>query len=399
MADNAASRQADGHATNNAAGHGAPLFTTRFRESRGWRLSGFSRSLCAYRNSAIAELRSNLSISGSSEIGGFETHRFTMLLTMRPISKIARFVRRSTVQSPVARVRCFHDDVWTIREGTMAVSPKVATRISTELKRYQSILQKAQQRDISESDTVVIIGDMLSDVLGYDKYQHVTTEFAIRGTYVDLAVRTDNQIRFLIEAKAIGIELNDSHIMQAVDYAANQGIDWVVLSNGAHWRIYKVQFTKPIDKILICDINALTANPRSEEVVECLGCLSREGFSKSAMSELLQQKQVTSKFTIAAVLLTDSVIEHLRRDIRRLSGIRVEPDYLKDTLQNEIIKRELIEGDDATAALATVKKMQRALARERKKADEEEDTTLNSDAPASGGASNSVTSSGIPLEP
>ncbi len=257
----------------------------------------------------------------------------------------------------------------------MAVSQKVATRISTELKRYQSILQKAQQRDISESDTVVIIGDMLSDVLGYDKYQHVTTEFAIRGTYVDLAVRTDNQIRFLIEAKAIGIELNDNHIKQAVDYAANQGIDWVVLSNGAHWRIYKVQFSKPIDKILLCDLDVLTANPRSEEVVECLGCLSREGFSKSSMSDLLQQKQVTSKFTIAAVLLTDSVIEHLRRDIRRLSGIRIEPDYLKDTLQNEIIKRELIEGEEATAAAATVKKMQRALARERKRADGEDNST------------------------
>ncbi len=252
----------------------------------------------------------------------------------------------------------------------MPVSSKVAARISTELKRYQSILQKAQQRDISESDTVVIIGDMLSDVLGYDKYQHVTTEFAIRGTYVDLAVRTDNQIRFLIEAKAIGIELNDAHIKQAVDYAANHGVDWVVLTNGAHWRIYKVQFTKPIDKTLLCDINILTTNPRGEEVVECLGCLSREGFSKSSMSDLLQQKQVTSKFTIAAIMLTDSVVGHLRRDIRRLSGIRVEPDYLKDLLKNEIVKRELIEGDDAVAATSTVKKMQRALARERKRTDE-----------------------------
>jgi hypothetical protein len=257
-------------------------------------------------------------------------------------------------------------------EGTMPVSQKIATRISTELKRYQSILSKAQQRDISESDTVVIIGDMLSDVLGYDKYQHVTTEFAIRGTFVDLAVRVDNQIRFLIEAKAINIELNDSHVKQAVDYAANEGIDWVVLTNGVHWRIYKVHFAKPIDKILLCDINVVTTSARSEETIECFGCLSREGFSKTTLSDLLQQRQVTSKFTIAAVLLTDSLIEDLRKEIRRLSGIRVDEMYLKTLLQNEIIKRELIEGDDAEAATSTVKKMQRALARERKRADEEE---------------------------
>jgi hypothetical protein len=278
----------------------------------------------------------------------------------------------------------------------MPVSSKVATRISTELKRYQSILQKAQQRDISESDTVVIIGDMLSDVFGYDKYQHVTTEFAIRGTYVDLAVRTDNQIRFLIEAKAIGIELSDSHVKQAVDYAANQGIDWVVLTNGAHWRIYKVQFTKPIDKTLLCDINVLTVNPRSDEVIECLGCLSREGFSKSSMSDLLQQKQVTSKFTIAAIMLTDSVVDHLRRDIRRLSGIRVESDYLKDLLKNEIIKRELIEGDDAAAAASTVKKMQRALAREKRRADGNSETL---EAPTQAFDSNASSSEdGVQLE-
>lgn len=253
----------------------------------------------------------------------------------------------------------------------MGVSQKVAARISTELKRYQSILGKAQQRDISESDTVVIIGDMLSDVLGYDKYQHVTTEFAIRGTYVDLAVRVDNQIRFLIEAKAINIELSDGHVKQAIDYAANEGIDWVVLTNGVHWRIYKVHFAKPIDKILLCDINVLTVSAKSEETVECFGCLSKEGFSKTTLSDLLQQRQVTSKFTIAAILLTESLIEDLRKEIRRLSGIRVEEAYLRNLLQNEIIKRELIEGDDAAAATSTVKKLQRTLARERKRSDQE----------------------------
>lgn len=281
----------------------------------------------------------------------------------------------------------------------MAVSQKVATRISTELKRYQSILAKALQRDISESDTVVIIADMLSDVLGYDKYQHVTTEFAIRGTYVDLAVRTENQIRFLIEAKAIGIDLNDSHIKQAVDYAANEGIDWVVLTNGVHWRIYKVQFSKPIDKTLLCDIDILNVSARSEDVIECFGCLSREGFSKSAMGDLLQQKQVTSKFAIAAILLSDSVIEHLRRDIRRLSGIRIDENYLKSMLQNEIIKRELIDGDEAAAATSTVRKMQRALARERRRADETESTPAANSVSATLNPQAMVTNSTIPHEP
>ena len=104
----------------------------------------------------------------------------------------------------------------------MAISQKVEARISTELKRYQSILASAKQRDVSESDTVVIIADMLHDIFGYDKYQHVTTEHAIRGTYVDLAVVVDETIRFLIEVKAVGLELKDGHVKQAIDYGANR---------------------------------------------------------------------------------------------------------------------------------------------------------------------------------
>ena len=72
--------------------------------------------------------------------------------------------------------------------SNMAVSAKIATRISTQLKKYQTILKAAQQRDISEADTVTIITDMLADVFGYDEYKEVTSEHSIRGTSVDLAV-------------------------------------------------------------------------------------------------------------------------------------------------------------------------------------------------------------------
>ena len=40
----------------------------------------------------------------------------------------------------------------------------------------------------------------------------------------------------LIEAKAMGGELKDAHVKQALDYAATQGVDWVVLTTAAQWR-------------------------------------------------------------------------------------------------------------------------------------------------------------------
>lgn len=265
----------------------------------------------------------------------------------------------------------------------MGISAKVETRISTELKRFQGILANAKQRDVSESDTVVILTDMLSSVLGYDKYQHITTEFAIRGTFVDLAVRVDGDIRFLIEAKAIGVELKDPHVKQAVDYGANNGIDWVVLTNGAVWRAYKIQFTQPIDKILVFEIDLLARSPRDSEVVECLGSLSKEGFSKGSMADLLEQKQITSRYTLAAALLTEPMLDQLRKEMRRMSpGLRIDNDFLHAALSNEVIKRELVDSDEAKQAKSLVKKLQRTYEKDRRAEPRVKPATMNEDSEA-----------------
>lgn len=247
----------------------------------------------------------------------------------------------------------------------MGISAKVSARISSQLKKYQKVLEAAKQRDIGEADTVTIITDFLADALGYDKYKEVSSEHAIRGTYVDRVVTVEDKKRFLIEAKAIGVELKDNHVKQAVDYAANEGVPWVVLSNGAIWRLYNVKFGKPIDKTLVFEIDILTCDCKSDDTIGCFASLSTEGYSKDALVELLNEKQSSSKYTVAAVLRTDRMIEALRKEVRRLSGIRLEPDYLSNLLDNEIVKRELIDTEEAKAATGYVKKLQRAFERDR----------------------------------
>ena len=247
----------------------------------------------------------------------------------------------------------------------MAVSAKVSARISAQLKKYQGILKAAQKRDISEADTVTIITDILADIFGYDKYKEVSSEHAIRGTYVDLVVTVDEKKRFLIEAKAINIELKDAHVKQAVDYAANEGISWVVLSNGAVWRLYNIKFSKPIDKMLVFEIDMLSCDPKDDDVLCCLGNLSAEGYSKDSLADLLSEKQTSSKYTLTAILRSGAMIEALRKEIRRLSGLRLDQDYLSSMLEDEILKRELIDSEEGNNAVAYVKKLQRALDKDR----------------------------------
>jgi hypothetical protein len=53
------------------------------------------------------------------------------------------------------------------------VPSRIANRLSAGVKRFQPILTAAQSRDVNESDTVVIITDVLADIFGYDKYAEI----------------------------------------------------------------------------------------------------------------------------------------------------------------------------------------------------------------------------------
>ena len=232
-----------------------------------------------------------------------------------------------------------------------AVPKKVAERLVAGIKRYQPILSAAKARDVGEADTVTIVKDMLADVFGYDKYADVTSEYAIRGTYCDLAIKMDGQLQTLIEVKAIGLDLKDSHVKQAVDYAANQGVDWVLLTNGLTWRVYHIIFAKPIDQELVLEIDFCALSPRSEGNVELVYLWCKEGWQRSVLGEYHTQKQALSRFFVGAMLQTDSVLDVIRRELRRVSpDVRIDSAQIKEVLVNEVIKREVMEGDKADEA-------------------------------------------------
>lgn len=232
-----------------------------------------------------------------------------------------------------------------------AIPKKVSERLIAGIKRYQPILASAKARDVGEADTVTIIKDMLSDIFGYDKYAELTSEFAIRGTFCDLATKIDGVLQTLIEVKAIGLELKDHHVKQAIDYAANQGVDWVLLTNGLCWRIYRLTFAKPIEQELVVDIDFSALNTRSEVDIELLYLWCKEGWQRSVLGEYHTQKQALSRFFVGAMLQNEPVLEVIRRELRRLSpDVRIDIEQIRSVLINEVIKREVIEGDKAEEA-------------------------------------------------
>jgi len=225
------------------------------------------------------------------------------------------------------------------------------------LKRLLPVITQQKTRDVSEADTVTLIKDVLAEVLGYDKYAELTGEYAIRGTYCDLAIKIEEKLTQIVEVKAIGIELEERHVKQAVDYASNQGLEWVILTNAINWRLYQIIFAKPIDKRLLLEINLLTLDPKSDDALDKLFLFSKEGYTRGAPIELRDRQDASSRYMIAALLLNnDAILSTIRRELRRVVDVGVEESVILGVLRDEVIKRETLEGPAADHAARRVSK-------------------------------------------
>lgn len=245
------------------------------------------------------------------------------------------------------------------------ITKKVLDRLTSKLKTYQALASSHKDRDVSEADTVTLVKDILSYLFGYDKYVELTSEQQIRGTFCDLAVKIDNKIKYLIEVKAAGINLNESHLRQAVNYGANQGIEWIVLTNSIEWRLYRIKFAQPIDYEEVSSFNLMDVSAKNEDDQKKMFLLCREGITNDAMGLYHQHTQLFNRFTVAQIVVSDPVVGCIRRELKRLfPELKVEVAQIADILTNEVLKREVIGGDKSKETQQKIKKVAAKLAKQ-----------------------------------
>ncbi len=239
----------------------------------------------------------------------------------------------------------------------MKIPKTVTERLTKEIRKFQKVLKKAKDRDVNESDTVTIVTDMLASVFGFDKYAEITSEQAIRGTYCDLAVKLDGKIEYLIEVKAIGLNLKENHLRQAINYGSNQGIPWVVLTNGITWKIYKIKFERPVSYELVCTIDFLLLNPRNRDDQEKVFLLCKKGITTDAIEEFHDHIRIVNRFMIGAVVLTETVLNVIRKVLRQVTpGLKVTNDEIESIIATELLKRDVVDGKSFENARKRVRK-------------------------------------------
>lgn len=242
----------------------------------------------------------------------------------------------------------------------VTMSAKVKARLLDGVKRFKPIVAKAKDKDVNESDTVAIIMDILSDVFGYDKYSEITSEYAIKKTFCDLAIKVNGQPRILIEAKAAGLNLKDQHIKQAVDYGSNSGVEWVILTNAVQWMVYRIIFGKPVVSELVYDFDFTQINPKKESDLELLYYLTKEAMSKAgkaSLDEFHTHKQMVNKYVVSQVLLSDPVLDATRKALKKITPeTKATNEELYRIIIDEIIKRDVLDDEKAVASKKIVAK-------------------------------------------
>lgn len=99
--------------------------------------------------------------------------------------------------------------------------------------------------------------------------------------------------------------------------------------------------------------------------------LTRESISKSALDAFHDRKEATGRFSLAATILCDTVLETIRRELRRAHPeLKIDVDEIRTKLLNDVLKRDTIEGEKAEAAQKRVKKAAAKLLRLKKTTEE-----------------------------
>jgi len=244
--------------------------------------------------------------------------------------------------------------------AAITITEKLKTRLIDGVKKYKPIVKKAQNKDDNESNTVKIVTAILSDVLGYDEFEEITSEFAIKKTFCDLAIKLDGVPRILIEVKSAGLDLKEQHMSQAVNYGVNAGVEWVILTNSVVWKVYSIGFGKPVSTELVYEFDFTNINTRRQEDIEPLYHLTKEAMTKGKKSSLdtfHAQQQVVNRFVISQLLISGAVLDTVRKSLKKVSpDAKITNEELEKIITEEIIKRDILDDDKYRDAKKRVNK-------------------------------------------
>lgn len=216
-------------------------------------------------------------------------------------------------------------------------------RIKTSLRRFARPLADLVARDANEGDTRILVTDMLTEALGYDKYEDLTTEYAVKGEFADYGIRLDQQLVAFVEVKRATTKLSQRHLRQVEMYAVNEGVEWMYLTNGVVWQVYRLIAGLPVTIDLVLDVDLLADDLTVPKKAEKLFYISKESMKRGQIEDVWRAAAATAPKSLAEVVLSEGPLDAMRKELKRRTGHAVDNAELGRLLRNGVLDPGVIE--------------------------------------------------------
>jgi hypothetical protein len=214
-------------------------------------------------------------------------------------------------------------------------------RLRVAVRRFARPLADLTARDANEGDTRLLVTDFLCDGLGYDKYEDLTTEYQVKGEFADYGLRIAKQLVAFIEVKRAATRLGAKHLRQVEMYAVNEGVEWMILTNGQVWQAWHLTPGLPVVLDIALEVDLLGEGGPTQKA-DALFHLSKEAFKHHVIDELWRVKAATSATSIGAVITSTPVIDQIRKELRRQTGHNVDPAELSDLIRSSVLRPDAL---------------------------------------------------------
>ncbi len=204
-------------------------------------------------------------------------------------------------------------------------------KLFQSLKQYKKRYLVKRNEELDEAATRLMINYFLTEVLGYKELEEIKTEYSIRGMYADYVIQTGGKNRMVIEVKAIQLDLNDKHLRQAGGYAADEGIDWILLTNGNEFQLYRLIFSKPINRKLVFKCN-LKEEGNLKGCLDFFGRLTRNSLKQGDLEKYWKHFQAMEPANLAKHLYSQSCLRLLKRALRKEAKISFDEEDILDSI-------------------------------------------------------------------
>lgn len=203
------------------------------------------------------------------------------------------------------------------------------------LKEYKRRYIKKQYGGLDESATRIMINAFLTEVLGYEELSEIKTEYNIKGVYADYVIQLQRKKQFVVEVKSVELDLNERHLRQSIGYAANEGIDWIILTNGRNFQFYRMLFEKPIRSELVASLTFTEATPKQlQGYADFLSAFTKRGVERKEHELLWQRTTALAPATISRLLYSEDVAKLIKRELKKMTSISFQEDAIKDAIKN-----------------------------------------------------------------